>query len=91
MMMVERVAKAIGKKLDRWIETGERLDHRDIARAAIEAVMEPSDDDPSDILERLKSSAAYMDEKARDRFVVTAEDLHGAIVEIERLREALSR
>lgn len=43
-----------------------------------------------DILERLKSSAAYMDEKTRDRFVVTAESLHGAIAEIEQLRAALT-
>lgn len=41
----------------------------------------------TDILERLESSAAYMDEKSRDRFVVTAGTLHGAIDEIRRLRE----
>lgn len=39
-----------------------------------------------DILESLVSSAVYMDEKARDRFVVTAEALHGAIDEILQLR-----
>jgi hypothetical protein len=40
----------------------------------------------ADIVESLEASAAYMDEKARDRFVVTAEALHGAIAEIRQLR-----
>lgn len=42
MTMVEKVGLAIGAKVGQWLDTGKQMPLNEIARAAIEAMREPT-------------------------------------------------